>query len=61
MVYVATGCKELKRKYPVVTGTDADSKHEGRVVNLQTQGKHGLHSTVLPRNKAGIDEGSRKR
>jgi len=28
------GEKELKRAWPVVTGLDADSKHEGRQMNL---------------------------
>lgn len=44
------GEKELKRDWPVVTGLDADSKHEGRQKNLvATEG-----STIPIRKKVGL-------
>ena len=42
--------KELKTEWPVVTGLDADSKHEGREVNLQPE----EGSLVDRRYKLGI-------
>lgn len=44
------GEKELKRDWPVVTGLDADSKHEGRQSNLTAQ----EGSTVPQRYKKGL-------
>lgn len=61
MAYVKRGQKELRKDWPVVSGTDADQKHEGRQVNLRTRGKLGIHSRVPSRAKAGIDEGRTKR
>lgn len=49
-----TGEKELKRDWPVVSGIDADSKHEGRKPNLIPEGKNGLKTTVLQRDKIGL-------
>jgi len=42
--------KGTKRDWPVVTGLDADSKHEGRQKNLVAQEE----SLVLERHKVGI-------
>jgi len=50
------GEKELKRKYPCVTGLNADSKHEGRITNLVPTGHLGVYSRVLDRNKAGLSK-----
>ena len=44
------GEKELRHDWPVVTGLDADSKHEGRVENLQAE-----EGSFVPRRyKAGM-------
>jgi hypothetical protein len=43
------GEKELKRKWPVVTGLTADAKHEGRQSNLVAE-----KSYIAKRNLAGI-------
>jgi len=44
------GEKELKKDWPVVTGLDADGKHEGRQINLvPTKG-----SLVSRRKKVGL-------
>lgn len=48
------GEKELKHKWPVVTGLTADSKHEGRVQNLIPEGLQGKKTIVRQRNKAGL-------
>ena len=44
------GEKELKHKWPVVTGLGADDKHEGRKPYLKAESG----SKVLSRYKAGI-------
>lgn len=50
MAYVENKRKELKRKWPVVSGTAADEKHEGRQANLvAVEG-----TTVLRRHRDGI-------
>ena len=50
MVYVTKGCKELKRNYPITSGTAATEKHEGRTENLvAVEG-----TLVLRRNRRGI-------
>jgi hypothetical protein len=43
------GEKELKRKYPCVTGLDENSKHEGRMQGLVAE-----KSFIPKRNLAGI-------
>ena len=51
MTYVSKGAKELKRTWPITTGLDADSKHEGRQTNLvPVEG-----STVLRKEKQGLN------
>ena len=46
-----TGEKELKRDWPVVTGIEADSKHEGRQINLVPE-----QGSLIPRRKkVGMD------
>ncbi len=41
-----TGEKELKRKWPVVSGVEADEKHEGRQTNLVPE-----EGSLVPRRK----------
>ena len=44
------GEKELKTRWPVVTGLDADSKHEGRQTNLVAE-----QGSIVPyRKKMGL-------
>ena len=46
-----TGEKELKRNWPIVTGIEADSKHEGRQINLVPE-----QGSLIPRRKKiGMD------
>jgi hypothetical protein len=45
------GTKEISNRYPCVTGIEADSKHEGRKINLiPTEG-----SNIPKREKAGME------
>lgn len=44
------GEKELKTKWPVVSGLSADSKHEGRIINLVPE----LGSVVKSTKKVGL-------
>jgi len=44
------GEKELKTDWPVVTGIEADSKHEGRAMHLEPEEK----SLVAERKKVGL-------
>lgn len=48
------GEKELKTSWPVTTGLDANSKHEGRISNLIPEGNYGQKTLVPQRKKAGL-------
>lgn len=48
------GEKELKTKWPVILGLTADSKHEGRIINLTAQGHLGVKTIVKETKKVGL-------
>ncbi len=48
------GEKELKTNWPHESGLSADSKHEGRIINLIPQGHLGKKSTVKNLRVVGL-------
>lgn len=48
------GEKELKTNWPHESGLSADSKHEGRIINLIPQGHLGKKSIVKSCKQVGI-------
>jgi hypothetical protein len=56
MTYVSSGCKELKRKYPITSGIVAGTtKQEGRITNLIAQGVNNQKSIVYQKEKEGFE------
>lgn len=45
-----SGTKEISKKWPIISGIEANSKHEGRKINLEYQEA----TIVRKRDKVGL-------